>query len=184
MTSINNSEYSKYKEYFPEAIEKTIDDLKNNILMANYIAGKSDSEQLLSKYLENTLIDSSQIEEILKCIKIAMLKFNYDKDFDSKIFYYIFLQAYKENDTEIRSDLIEMSDIFMNTENEKKILEILCDCSNDLSYEECIGYIKLLRKISKEEIHKFKKIIKKLKLNANYNIRAMVEKYILKKEDV
>lgn len=180
LTSINNSEFSKYKEDFIESKEKTKEDLKNNILMANYIAGKSDFEQLFSKYLEKSLIDSSQIEEILNCIKIVRFKANEDKNFNSKLFYYIFLRAYKENDIEIRSELIEMSDIFINNDCEKEILEMLCDYANDLSYEECIGYIKLLRKVSKNEIYKYEEIIEKIKSNANYNIRVMVEKYIVK----
>jgi len=148
--------------------------------MANYIAGKNNSEQLLSKYLEKSLIDSSQIEEILNCIKIARFKFNDDEKFNSKLFYYIFLHAYKENDIDIRNELIEMSDIFINTDYEEEILKMLCDYANDLCYEECIGYIKLLRKVPKDKRYKYKEIIEKLKSNANYNIRVMVEKYIVK----
>lgn len=180
ITSINNSESSKYEEDFTESKEKTKEDLKNNILMANYIAGKNNSEQLLSKYLEKSLIDSSQIEEILNCIKIARFKFNDDEKFNSKLFYYIFLHAYKENDIDIRNELIEMSDIFINTDYEEEILKMLCDYANDLCYEECIGYIKLLRKVPKDKRYKYKEIIEKLKSNANYNIRVMVEKYIVK----
>ena len=92
--------------------------------MANYIAGKITSNQLFSKYLEKSLIDSTQIEEILNCIKICRFKFNDDREFDAKIFYYIFLHSYKENDIDIRNKLIEMSDIFINTDCEKEILEI------------------------------------------------------------
>lgn len=180
ITSINDSEFSKYQEDFTGLKEKTKEDLKNNILMANYIAGKITSNQLFSKYLEKSLIDSNQIEEILNCIKICRLKFNDDREFDAKIFYYIFLYSYKENDIDIRNKLIEMSDIFINTDCEKEILEILCDSADNLSYEESIGYIKLLREVAKDEKYKYAEIIEKLKNNANYNIRVMVQKYIVK----
>lgn len=183
ITSINYSEFSKYQEDFTESKEKTKEDLNNNVLMANYIAGKITSNQLFSKYLEKSLIDSTQIEEILNCIKICRFKFNDDREFDAKIFYYIFLHSYKENDIDIRNKLIEMSDIFINTDCEKEILEILCDYADNLSYEESIGYIKLLRKVSKDEIYKYKEIIEKLENNANYNIRVMVEKYIVKEQN-
>lgn len=181
ITSINRSEFSKYQEDFTESKEKTKEDLKNNVLMANYIAGKITSKQLFSKYLEKSLMDATQIEEILNCIKIS--RFNNTREFDAEIFYYIFLHAYKENDIDIRNKLIEMSDIFINTDYEKEILKILCDYADDLSYEESIGYIKLLRKVSKDEIYKYKEIIEKLKNNANYNIRVMVKKYIVKEQN-
>lgn len=183
ITSINYSEFSKYQEDSTELKEKTKEDLKNNVLMANYIAGKITSNQLFSKYLEKSIIDSTQIEEILNCIKICRFKFNDDREFDAKIFYYIFLHSYKENDIDIRNKLIEMSDIFINTDCEKEILEILCDHADNLSYEESIGYIKLLRKVAKNEKYKYKEIIEKLKSNANYNIRVMVEKYIVKEQN-
>ena len=57
---------------------------------------------------------------------------------------------------------------------------MLNDCVDNLSYEECVGYIKLLIKVPKNEIYKYEKIIEKLKNNANYNVRIMVEKYIVK----
>lgn len=177
ITSINHSEFSKYQEDFTGSKEKTKEDFKNNVLMANYIAGKITSKQLFSKYLKKSLIDTTQIEEILNCIKI--IRFN-NREFDVEILYYIFLHAYRENDIDIRNELIEMSDIFINTDYEKEILEILYDCADNLSYEESIGYINLLRKVSKEEIYKYKEIIEKLKNNANYNIRVMIEKYIVK----
>lgn len=183
ITSINYSEFSKYQEDFTELKEKTKEDLKNNVLMANYIAGKITSNQLFSKYLEKSLIDSTQIEEILNCIKICRFKFNDDREFDAKIFYYIFLHSYKENDIDIRNKLIEMSDIFINTDCEKEILEILCDHADNLSYEESIGYLKLLREVVKDKKYKYKEIIEKLKNNANYNIRVMVEKYIVKEQN-
>lgn len=181
IASINHSEFSKYQEDFTESKEKTKEDLKNNVLMANYIAGKITSKQLFSKYLEKSIIDATQIEEMLNCIKIS--RFDEDREFDAEIFYYIFLHAYKENDIDVRNKLIEMSDIFINTDYEKEILKILCDYADNLSYEESIGYIKLLRKVSKDEIYKYKEIIEKLKNNANYNIRVMVEKYIVKEQN-
>ena len=180
ISSINNSEFTEYEKDFTESKEKTKEDLKNNILMANYIGEKIDSNELLSKYLKHILKDSSQIEEILNCIKIARFKLDADKNFDSKLFYYIFLQAYKENDIDIRNKLIEMSDVFRNTDCEEEILEILLDNTEDLSYEECIGYIRLLRKVPKEERYKYKEVTENLKNNANYNVRVMVEKYIVK----
>lgn len=180
INSINNSEFSKYEEDFTESRKKTKEDLKNNILMANYIYENIKVNQLFSKYLERSLNDPSQIEEILNCIKIIKDKLNGNKEFNPKLFYYFFINAYKENDIEIRNKLIELSDIFINTDCEEEILEMLNDCVDNLSYEECVGYIKLLRKVQKNEIYKYKKIIEKLKNNANYNVRIMVEKYIVK----
>ena len=180
INSINNSELSKYEEDFTESREKTKEDLKNNILMANYIYENIKVNQLFSKYLERSLNDPSQIEEILNCIKIIKDKLNGNKEFNPKLFYYFFINAYKENDIEIRNKLIELSDIFINTDCEEEILEMLNDCVDNLSYEECVGYIKLLRKVPKNEIYKYEKIIEKLKNNANYNVRIMVEKYIVK----
>lgn len=180
INSINNSELSKYEEDFTESREKTKADLKNNILMANYIYENIKVNQLFSKYLERSLNDPSQIEEILNCIKIIKDKLNGDKEFNPKLYYYLFINAYKENDIEIRNKLIELSDIFINTDCEEEILEMLNDCVDNLSYEECVGYIKLLIKVPKNEIYKYEKIIEKLKNNANYNVRIMVEKYIVK----
>lgn len=180
INSINNSELSKYEEDFTESREKTKEDLKNNILMANYIYENIKVNQLFSKYLERSLNDPSQIEEILNCIKIIKDKLNGDKEFNPKLYYYLFINAYKENDIEIRNKLIELSDIFINTDCEEEILEMLNDCVDNLSYEECVGYIKLLIKVPKNEIYKYEKIIEKLKNNANYNVRIMVEKYIVK----
>lgn len=180
INSINNSELSKYEEDFTESREKTKEDLKNNILMANYIYENIKVNQLFSKYLERSLNDPSQIEEILNCIKIIKDKLNGNKEFNPKLFYYLFINAYKENDIEIRNKLIELSDIFINTDCEEEILEMLNDCVDNLSYEECVGYIKLLIKVPKNEIYKYEKIIEKLKNNANYNVRIMVEKYIVK----
>ena len=182
INSINNSELSKYEEDFTESREKTKEDLKNNILMANYIYENIKVNQLFSKYLERSLNDPSQIEEILNCIKIIKDKLNVDKEFNPKLFYYLFINAYKENDIEIRNKLIELSDIFINTDCEEEILEMLNDCVDNLSYEECVGYIKLLIKVPKNEIYKYEKIIEKLKNNANYNVRIMVEKYIVKEQ--
>ena len=180
INSINNSEFSKYEEDFTESREKAKEDLKNNILMANYIYENIKVNQLFSKYLERSLNDPSQIEEILNCIKIIKDKLNGNKEFNPKLFYYLFINAYKENDIEIRNKLIELSDIFINTDCEEEILEMLNDCVDNLSYEECVGYIKLLIKVPKNEIYKYEKIIEKLKNNANYNVRIMVEKYIVK----
>lgn len=180
INSINNSELSKYEEDFTESREKTKADLKNNILMANYIYENIKVNQLFSKYLERSLNDPSQIEEILNCIKIIKDKLNGDKEFNPKLYYYLFINAYKENDIEIRNKLIELSDIFINTDCEEEILEMLNDCVDNLSYEECVGYIKLLIKVPKNEIYKYEKIIEKLKNNANYNVRIMVETYIVK----
>lgn len=180
INSINNSEFSKYEEDFTESREKTKEDLKNNILMANYIYENIKVNQLFSKYLERSLNDPSQIEEILNCIKIIKDKLNGNKEFNPKLFYYLFINAYKKNDIEIRNKLIELSDIFINTDCEEEILEMLNDCVDNLSYEECVGYIKLLIKVPKNEIYKYEKIIEKLKNNANYNVRIMVEKYIVK----
>lgn len=180
INSINNSEFSKHEEDFTESREKTKEDLKNNILLANYIYENIKVNQLFSKYLERSLNDPSQIEEILNCIKIIKDKLNGNKEFDPKLFYYFFINAYKENDIEIRNKLIELSDIFINTDCEEEILEMLNNCVDNLSYEECVGYIKLLRKVPKNEIYKYEKIIEKLKNNANYNVRIMVEKYIVK----
>lgn len=180
INSINNSEFSKYEEDFTESREKTKEDLKNNILMANYIYENIKVNQLFSKYLERSLNDPSQIEEILNCIKIIKDKLNGNKEFNPKLFYYLFINAYKKNDIEIRNKLIELSDIFINTDCEEEILEMLNDCVDNLSYEECVGYIKLLIKVPKNEIYKYEKIIEKLKNNANNNVRIMVEKYIVK----
>ena len=181
ITAINHSEFSKYQEDFTESKENTKEDLKNNILMANYIVGKITVKQLFSKYLEKSLIDETQIEEMLNCIEIS--RFYNDREFDAELFYYIFLHAYKENDIDIRNKLIELSDIFINTDYEKEILEILCNYADNVSYEEGIGYIKLLMKVSKNEIYKYTEIIEKLKNNANYNIRVMIEKYVIKEKN-
>lgn len=176
---IEKCEISEYKKSFMESREKTIEDLKNNLLMENYIAGKIEFNELISKYLESILIDKGQIEEIIECIKLARLKLEPKEEFDYKLFFYFFLYAYKENDIEIRNELIEMTDIFIGTKCEKEIIEVLYDYSDNLSYEESVGYLKLLRKIPKTKIHLYKGILEKLRNNPNYNIRVMVNKYLI-----
>ena len=180
INSINSSELSKYENDFTELRVNTKEDLKNNILMANYIYGCIGANQLFSEYLEKTLNDSSQIEEILNCIRAIRVKLDDDKELNHKLVYYFFINAYKENDIEIRNRLIEMSEIFINTNCEETILKMLNDYADDLSYEEAVGYINLLRKIPQKEIQKYDKIVEKLKNNANYNVRVMVGKYIMK----
>ena len=176
---IENSELFQYNKSFVESNEKTIDDLENNILMGNYITGNINFNQLISKYLEKILIDKGQIEEILNCIKIARLKSEKNEKFDYKLLFYIFLYAYKENDIDIRNELIEMADIFIDTDCEEEIIKKLYDYSADLSYDESVGYLKLLRKIPKTKIYLYKDVIERLKNNPNYNIRIMVEKYLI-----
>ena len=91
----------------------------------------------------------------------------------------MFLYAYKENDIDIRNELIEMADIFIDTDCEEEIIKKLYDYSADLSYDESVGYLKLLRKIPKTKIYLYKDVIERLKNNPNYNIRIMVEKYLI-----
>ncbi len=181
--TINNCKFSKQKVSFIEANNKTEEDVRNYMLMANYIYGQIDAKQLFLSYLTNIINDENQIEEVLKCIEIARLKNGEDIKLNAQIFYYIFLVAYKENDIDIRSEIIELSDIFIGTEYEEEILNKLLDNDIDLSYEESVGYLRLIKNISGNELYKYKDIIEKLRNNANFNIRIMVEKYIVRNKN-
>ena len=181
--TINNCKFSKQKVSFIEANNKTEEDVRNYMLMANYIYGQIDAKQLFLSYLTNIINDENQIEEVLKCIEIARLKNGEDIKLNAQIFYYIFLVAYKENDIDIRSEIIELSDIFIGTEYEEEILNKLLDNDIDLSYEESVGYLRLIKNISGNELYKYKDIIEKLRNNANFNIRIMVENYIVRNKN-
>ena len=151
-------------------------DLEINIIMCDVISGKINYNDALCRYLDIAIIRPNHIEEILSCILILN---DYCALEDCNVIdklYILFQICYQVNDIDIRDSVIIMSQIFLKTKYQGKILNILEERANYVTVEECKAYIRLILDSDNQKL--FKPIIKKLKNNENYYIKIMVDKYL------
>ena len=86
--------------------------------------------------------------------------------------------SYELNDLDVRIDTVIMSQVFIGTKYQEKILKILEKRLDNIVFEECKGYIQLIMNIDKDKRDIYVTIIEKLKNNNNYYVRYMVDKYL------
>ena len=156
---------------------KNENDLLINVMMCDVILKKAKYNDVLNKYIEFSINNEENIEEIMTCINIIN---NYLKPKSKSIIekqYILFNLCYNVNDVDIRNKTIIMSKIFIGTnEYQNKILDLLNQRVKNITFEECRGYINLIRQQKNKTI--FNKIINELKNNRNYYIKYLSNKYL------
>ena len=153
-------------------------DLDINVVMFDVIAGIIKYEDALCIYLEDAIKSPNNIGEILDCLS-TLNEFceNKNDDILDKLFI-IFIFSYEINDLDVRIDTIIMSNVFVDSKYEERVLEILEKRLENMVFEECKGYIQLIMNIDKDKRNIYSAIIEKLKNNRNYYVKYMVGKYL------
>lgn len=152
-------------------------DLIVNVMMCDVILNKIDYDEVLNRYIEMTINNYDNIEEILNCVEIIN---EYLKPKTKSIIekqYILFNICYKIDDIDIRNKTVILSDIFIGVNKyQDQILNILKQRIENITFEECKGYLNLIRK--QENRNLFNDIISTLKNNRNYYIKYISNKYL------
>lgn len=152
-------------------------DLIINVMMCDVILNKIEYDEVLNRYIEMAINNYDNIEEILNCVEIIN---DYLKPKTKSIIekqYVLFNICYKIDDIDIRNKTVILSDIFIGVDKyQDQILNILKQRIENITFEECKGYLNLIRK--QENINLFNDIISALKNNRNYYIEYISNKYL------
>lgn len=152
-------------------------DLIVNVMMCDVILNKIEYDEVLNRYIEMAINNYDNIEEILNCVEIIN---DYLKPKTKSIIekqYVLFNICYKIDDIDIRNKTVILSDIFIGVDKyQDQILNILKQRIENITFEECKGYLNLIRK--QENINLFNDIISTLKNNRNYYIKYISNKYL------
>lgn len=152
-------------------------DLIVNVMMCDVILNKIEYDEILNRYIEMAINNYDNIEEILNCVEIIN---DYLKPKTKSIIekqYVLFNICYKIDDIDIRNKTVILSDIFIGVDKyQDQILNILKQRIENITFEECKGYLNLIRK--QENINLFNDIISALKNNRNYYIKYISNKYL------
>lgn len=152
-------------------------DLIVNVMMCDVILNKIEYDEVLNRYIEMAINNCDNIEEILNCVEIIN---DYLKPKTKSIIekqYVLFNICYKIDDIDIRNKTVILSDIFIGVDKyQDQILNILKQRIENITFEECKGYLNLIRK--QENINLFNDIISALKNNRNYYIKYISNKYL------
>ncbi len=162
---------------FENIHHKDKNDLIVNVMMCDVILNKIEYDELLNRYIEMAINNYDNIEEILNCVEIIN---EYLKPKTKSIIekqYVLFNICYKIDDIDIRNKAVILSDIFIGVDKyQDQILNILKQRIENITFEECKGYLNLIRK--QENINLFNDIISTLKNNRNYYIKYISNKYL------
>lgn len=156
---------------------KDKNDLIINIMMCDVILNKMEYGEALNRYIEIAINNPNNIEEILNCVGIIneFLKIK-EKNIIEKQ-YILFNICYKIEDIDIRNNTVILSDIFIGFDKyQDRILNILKQRIENITLEECKGYFNLIRKQKNKSL--FNDIINALKINRNYYIKYISNKYL------
>ena len=177
---VHKSRNIKCCEYYGIGEMKLRDkvDLEVNIIMLDVIVRNIKYEDALCFYLEEAIKSPNNIGEILDCVLILNNFCQKKNDNVIDKLFFLFTIFYKVNDLDIRVDTIIMSQAFIGTKYQTKILNILEKKLNNMVFEECIGYIQLSKNTDKNKRGLYCTIITNLKNNDNYYIKCMAEKYL------
>ena len=138
---------------------------------------KIEYDEVLNRYIEMAINNYDNIEEILNCVEIIN---EYLKPKTKSIIekqYVLFNICYKIDDIDIRNKTVILSDIFIGVDKyQDQILNILKQRIENITFEECKGYLNLIRK--QENRNLFNDIISTLKNNRNYYIKYISNKYL------
>ena len=162
---------------FENIHHKDKNDLIVNVMMCDVILNKIEYDEVLNRYIEMAINNYDNIEEILNCVEIIN---EYLKPKAKSIIekqYVLFNICYKIDDIDIRNKTVILSDIFIGVDKyQDQILNILKQRIENITFEECKGYLNLIRK--QENINLFNDIISALKNNRNYYIKYISNKYL------
>lgn len=178
--SIHKAKEVKYFEphYIGDMKFRNKMDLDINVVMFDVIAGIIKYEDALCIYLEDAIKSPNNIGEILDCLStLSEFCENKNDDILDKLFI-IFIFSYEINDLDVRIDTIIMSNVFVGSKYEERVLEILEKRLENMVFEECKGYIQLIMNIDKDKRNIYSAIIEKLKNNKNYYVKYMASKYL------
>lgn len=178
--SIHKAKEIKYFEphYIGEMKFRNKMDLDINVVMFDVIAGIIKYEDALCIYLEDAIKSPNNIGAILDCLStLNEFCVNKNDDILDKLFI-IFIFSYEINDLDVRIDTIIMSNVFVGSKYEERVLEILEKRLENMVFEECKGYIQLIMNIDKDKRNIYSTIIEKLKNNKNYYVKYMASKYL------
>lgn len=152
-------------------------DLIVNVMMCDVILNKIEYDEVLNRYIEIAINNYDNIEEILNCVEIIN---EYLKPKTKSIIekqYILFNICYKIDDIDIRNKTVILSDIFIGVDKyQNQIFDILKQRIENIIFEECKGYLNLIRK--QENRNLFNDIISSLKNNRNYYIKYISNKYL------
>ena len=152
-------------------------DLIVNVMMCDVILNKIEYDEVLNRYIEIAINNYDNIEEILNCVEIIN---EYLKPKTKSIIekqYVLFNICYKIDDIDIRNKTVILSDIFIGVDKyQDQIFDILKQRIENIIFEECKGYLNLIRK--QENRNLFNDIISSLKNNRNYYIKYISNKYL------
>ena len=162
---------------FENIHHKDKNDLIVNVMMCDVILNKIEYDELLNRYIEMAINNYDNIEEILNCVEIIN---EYLKPKTKSIIekqYILFNICYKIDDIDIRNKTVILSDIFIGVDKyQDQIFDILKQRIENITFEECKGYLNLIRK--QENRNLFNDIISALKNNRNYYIKYISNKYL------
>lgn len=152
-------------------------DLIVNVMMCDVILNKIEYDEVLNRYIEIAINNYDNIEEILNCVEIIN---EYLKPKTKSIIekqYVLFNICYKIDDIDIRNKTVILSNIFIGVDKyQDQIFDILKQRIKNIIFEECKGYLNLIRK--QENRNLFNDIISSLKNNRNYYIKYISNKYL------
>ena len=162
---------------FENIHHKDKNDLIVNVMMCDVILNKIEYDEVLNRYIEMAINNYDNIEEILNCVEIIN---EYLKPKTKSIIekqYVLFNICYKIDDIDIRNKTVILSDIFIGVDKyQDQIFDILKQRIENITFEECKGYLNLIRK--QENRNLFNDIISALKNNRNYYIKYISNKYL------
>lgn len=162
---------------FENIHHKDKNDLIVNVMMCDVILNKIEYDEVLNRYIEMAINNYDNIEEILNCVEIIN---EYLKPKTKSIIekqYVLFNICYKIDDIDIRNKTVILSDIFIGVDKyQDQIFDILKQRIENITFEECKGYLNLIRK--QENRNLFNDIISALKNNRNYYIKFISNKYL------
>lgn len=178
--TIHNSLEISYQDKFGgfgNVHYKNESDLIINVMMCDVIMNKVTFNETLNNYIEMVINNTENIEEVLRCVEIIN---NYFKSKSMSVIekqFILFNICYNVDDVDIRNKTIIMSNIFTDVDiYQEKILKILEKRVQNITVEECKGYLNLISKF--DDKSKFSNIIKELKNNRNYYIKYISKKYL------
>ncbi len=164
-------------DYFDTFRIKDEIDLEINIMMFDVLVGEMSFKDVLTSYLVICLDDNKK-EEVLECISI-LSEYGYcDDENNMDKLYVLFNMCYDANDIDIRNKAVKLSKVFIGSKYQTEIISILEDRVDNIVFEECKGYIELIKSVRNEDRGLFDRIVEKLMNNKCYDIRWMAEKWL------
>ena len=158
----------------------TIEDLKTNKKMLEFLLEVITKEEIINTFCENIFDNEDNILEVLKCFNCINEKIELkDTSLENQL-YFTFLYAYnKDFDIDVKCKSYSLLKILLKTKYKLNMIERMKNNANKCTFEEAREIIKVIlyENIDSDCI---KEIKEKLLENNDYNVRTITNRYFIK----